>query len=247
MKKTFLGTLLTVIILSLSSLTVNASEDVQHYNFDHVNAYSGTGIIVLKDEPAIHYDDAYTAWRLAKNPEGKVSSTNYSDMIIVDSTVPAEFDMGILNAYLDQIPQVAISTLRNNGWKIIVTSYPKTYYPIPLNIEIGGFCDTTAKMIVIPYDDAGRVVTHELGHAVFCANGFNIIDTVNKDWRLTNIGDSEAEIENVVLHTNETLYYYYDALEKYAEVFGEYIYYPLELQATAPTIFKIYNDIFGVY
>lgn len=244
-----LALVFTSLVLTLtSSITSFASEGYNgYYNENHVNMYSGTGFILLREEPEVHYDDAYIDWRFAKSPVGKTSSTDYSDIVSVDDSVPSDFEMGNMNAYLDQIPAVAINMLRTGGWKIVVTTSPKAYFPIELQNDISGFCDTDRKLIVVPYDYAGHVVTHEIGHAVFCGNGLGIINIANQDWRLTNIGDPEAEIEKVVLHLNETLYYYYDALEKYAEVFGEYIYYPLELQATAPTIFKIYNDIFGVY
>ena len=209
--------------------------------------YSGTGVIIIREEPDVHYDDAYIDWRFSKSPVGKTSTTDYSDIVSVDSSVPAEFNMGNMNAYLDQIPAVAMNMLRTGGWKIVVTTDPKAYFPIKVQHEVYGFCDMQRKLIVVPYNHAGHVVTHEIGHAVFSGAGLGIINIANQDWRLTTIGDPEAEIEKVVLHNNNTPYYYYDALEKYAEVFGEYIYYPLELQATAPTIFKIYNDIFRVY
>ena len=187
-------------------------------------------------------DSAYDAWKEAQMPKHGASSVgDYGHLITYIGS--DQCMTSYLYQFMDDIPATAINYLVANGWTITVTDAP-VYLD---GWNVAGYTDFSVNQIFITtsysfdglYYDPGLALVHEIGHVVY-----------RKLAKSTDIGRETIyrfygnEVGELYYHDGQNRDYICKSLEEaMAQFFYEYIYYPFETSAVAPTISGLYSTV----
>ena len=193
-------------------------------------------IITTYREEYVINDESYLLWREENKPKTNViiKTNDYSDLFVVSEEID-DITINYLWQHMDKMPKLLIEHLRKNGWEIYVQ--PTVYLN---DIRVYGYTAFRERKIYID-TQLNDTLIHELGHVVH-------LDIMAKrdtsKWKTI----IPSQVNNVYFHEGmNTEYICFKIEESFAQSFYEYVYYPWELEGSAPDIFQMYQNVCKLY
>ncbi len=155
---------------------------------------------------------------------------NISDIVLT----PTEIDMRNyteLNVSSIYLPDSVKNYLTENDWHILLTESSIFLN----NVDVAGFARFGEKRIYINtnygFYTPEETLYHEIGHVVY----YMIIPGFDMNYL--------NELSNITFHGNgNSEYIVTQKMEAMAQFFYEYMFYPEELEAKAPNLYRIYRN-----
>ncbi len=186
-------------------------------------------------------DEEYINWRNESMPVygGSSSVTLPISVNALDDGV-TEDDINYVNNCLSNIPSNFLKKAADDGWVVNIVSngdFKNTLVDGYNALQVRGETDRENKTVTVGTDYL-ECIYHEFGHVLaeeYCYE--QLVEAGYYDI------DEKTELSTLYNHNAYgSVYIYLNPAEQLAESFYDYIWYPREMQAQAPSLYKIFED-----
>lgn len=205
--------------------------------YDESISLMDQGYVSTREEYVIE-DPEYVVWREDTYPEkGEYKEVSVPISVTALDTGVTQDEFNYVVECISCIPEEFVRYCSKDGWVVQITSTGNELGSQGYeNVITHGQTNHEEKTITV-HSDYSDCIYHEFGHI--------LEEYAREELEEAGFFELTADTELSVLYNHNadnSVYIYLNHGEQLAESFYDYIWYPREMQAQAPTLYRIYSD-----